>query len=107
MIFGCDNKANSVLVLRREDVEIGKTRIRAEQSLSKNLTVDNKKFVLSLHYNKDNSYLFVNREEIVKLLNQKTQKLFHIPFVLVIFHQTTQVENHLKQECQDIFIMQS
>ena len=28
--------------------------------------MDNKKFCLSLHYNGDNSYLFVNRKEIIK-----------------------------------------
>ena len=61
MIFGCDNKRNDILVLGENDVEIGKTTIRAEQSLSKNFTVDNKKFVLSVHYNKDDSYLPKNQ----------------------------------------------
>ena len=32
----------------------------AEKSYSQNFTQPNKKFVLSLHYNDDNSYLFVN-----------------------------------------------
>ena len=31
-----------------------------------NFTVDNKNFCLSLHYNGNNSYLFVNEKEIVK-----------------------------------------
>ena len=31
-----------------------------------NFTVDNKNFCLSLHYNGDDSYLFVNSKEIVK-----------------------------------------
>ena len=33
---------------------------------STNFTVDNKTFCLSLHYNGDNSYLFVNGKEIIK-----------------------------------------
>ena len=33
---------------------------------STNFTVDNKRFCLSLHYNGDNSYLFVNGKEIHK-----------------------------------------
>ena len=33
---------------------------------STNFAVDNKKFCLSLHYNSDKSYLFVNEKEIFK-----------------------------------------
>ena len=33
---------------------------------SPNFTVDNKIFCLSLHYNDDNSYLFVNVKEVTK-----------------------------------------
>ena len=33
---------------------------------SPNFTVDNKIFCLSLHYNDDNSYLFVNGKEVPK-----------------------------------------
>ena len=36
------------------------------KGIDTNFTVDNKKFCLSLHYNGDNSYLFVNGEEIVR-----------------------------------------
>ena len=39
--------------------------IYAEKTYSTNFTVDNKKF-LSLHYNGNNSYLFVNEKEILK-----------------------------------------
>ena len=35
--------------------------------ISINFTVQNKKFCLSLHYNRENSYLFVNGKEIHKL----------------------------------------
>ena len=72
MIFCCDlsdsirNKRNRILLLRENDVEIGKTTIHAEQPLLKIITVHNKKFVLSLHYNEDNSYLFVNGEKFIK-----------------------------------------
>ena len=33
---------------------------------STNFTVDNKTFCLSIDYNGDNSYLFVNRKEVIK-----------------------------------------
>ena len=40
--------------------------IYAEKMCSPNFTVDNKIFCLSLHYNYDNSYLFVNGKEVTK-----------------------------------------
>ena len=36
------------------------TTIPAEDELKTNCTITNKKFILSLHYNNDNSYLFIN-----------------------------------------------
>ena len=41
---------------------------------SVNFTENNKKFCLGLHYNGDNSYLFVNGTEIINL-KQKILKL--------------------------------
>ena len=54
-------------------MEIGKTTIHAEQSLLKNFIVDDKKFVLSLHYNEDNSYLFVNKEKFAKFISKTSE----------------------------------
>ena len=39
---------------------IDDTTLYAEKLYSQNFTAVNKKFVLSLHYNGDDSYLFVN-----------------------------------------------
>ena len=39
---------------------INDTTLYAEKIYSQNFTAANKKFVLSLHYNGDDSYLFVN-----------------------------------------------
>ena len=47
---------------------------------STNFTVDNKKNCLSLHYNGDNSYLFVNGKEIINL-KFIILKLCHIHYV--------------------------
>ena len=38
---------------------------------SPNFSVENKIFCLSLHYNGDNSYLFVNDKEVTKLKAKK------------------------------------
>ena len=41
-----------------------------------------RKFCLSLHYNHDNSYLFVNRKEIYKFKADKKDVKFSIKFNL-------------------------
>ena len=45
---------------------INDTTFYAEKVYSQNFIAVNKKFVLSLHYNGDNSYLFVNGKEELK-----------------------------------------
>ena len=59
------NQTQSFLVLGRGLIQkINDATIHAEKMYSPNFTVDNKIFCLSLHYNGDNSYLFVNSREI-------------------------------------------
>ena len=45
---------------------INDTTLYAEKIYSQNFTATNKKFVLSSHYNSDNSYLFVNGKRELK-----------------------------------------
>ena len=47
---------------------------------SPNFTVDNKKFCLSLHYNGDSSYLFVNGKETI---NFKAKNSEFVPYPYV------------------------
>ena len=62
-----NNKTKNVLVLDCDFVQkINDTTIYAERMYSPNFTVENKTFFLSLHYNGDNSYLFVNGKEVIK-----------------------------------------
>ena len=62
-----NNKVNNVLVLGKDFIQgINGTTIYAEKMYLTNFAVDNKRFCLSLHYNGDNSYLFVNGKEIHK-----------------------------------------
>ena len=58
-------KTQNIYVLGKDFVQgIKNTTIYAEEIYYKtNFTEQNKKFVLSLHYNRDNSYLFVNGKE--------------------------------------------
>ena len=75
IIFGVDlsrsthanNKIRSILILGRDFIQgIDGTTIYAEKMYFVNFTATRKKFCLSLHYNGDNSYLFVNGTEITK-----------------------------------------
>ena len=54
--------------------EINDTTLYAEKIYSQNFTQSSTKFVLSLHYNDDNSYLFVNGKQELKF-KAKTESL--------------------------------
>ena len=75
LIFGVDmsfsvhatNRANHIYVMGTEFVQgINDTTIYAEKNFYRIFTDPGKKFVLSLHYNGNNSYLFVNGRQELK-----------------------------------------
>ena len=49
------------------------TTIYGERSYSPNFSIENKVFYLSLHYNVDNSYLFVNGKEVVTFKSKSSE----------------------------------
>ena len=61
-----DNKKKDILVLGRGPIQGLESTLTAEKMYSINFTVTKKKFCRSLHYNRANSYLFVNGTEIYK-----------------------------------------
>ena len=80
LIFGVDesslvhanNKANNIFVIGDLFVQgINDTTLYAEKVYSQNFTQPSKKFVLSLHYNGDDSYLFVNGKQELKFKCKK------------------------------------
>ena len=90
IIFGADlsnsrhatNKTQSVLILGHGLIQkINYTTIYVERMYSPNFTVDNKIFCLRLHYNSDNSYLFVNGREVTKF-KAKNSELIKYPMCL-------------------------
>ena len=61
------NKANNIYVMGKFFVQgINDTTLYAEKKFYRNFTDPGKKFLLSLHYNGDNSYLFVNGRQELK-----------------------------------------
>ena len=82
IIFGADmsfskhanNKANNIYVMGKDYIQkINDTTIYAEKMFHRNFTDPGKKFILSLHYNGDNSYLFVNGREELKFKTKTDQ----------------------------------
>ena len=75
IIFGVDtsssihatNRANNIYVMGKDFIQgINDTTIYAEKLFHNNFTEFGAKFVLSLHYNGDNSYLFANGRQELK-----------------------------------------
>ena len=70
-----NNEAKDVLVLGRSLTQkIDDTTIYAEKMYSPNFTFANKTFCMSLHYNGDDSYLFINGKKVIKS-NAKKQRV--------------------------------
>ena len=62
-----NNKANNIFVMGDGSVQgINDMTLYAEKIYSQNFTQPNKKFVLSLHYNHDDSYFFINGKQELK-----------------------------------------
>ena len=75
IIFGADmsssvhasNKTKVILLLGKGLIQkIERATVYAEKMYSPNFSVENKIFVLSLHYNVDNSFLFVNGQKVTQ-----------------------------------------
>ena len=82
IIFGVDmsfskhanNKANNIYVMGKDYVQkINDTTTYAEKMHYRNLTDPGKKIVLSLHYNGNDSYLFVNGRQELKFKTKTDQ----------------------------------
>ena len=94
LTFGADmsfsshstNKTQNIYVLGKYFVQgINGTTIYAEKIYKTNFTEHIKKFVLSLHHNGDNSYLFVNGKEELKFksaINYKDRNLLCVGNIL-------------------------
>ena len=74
-VIHSNNKANNIFIMGDGFVQgINDTTLYEEKISSQNFTQPNKKFVLSFHYNDDESYLFVNGKKELKF-KCKTENL--------------------------------
>ena len=82
IIFGV-NSSNSILARNTTQnililghgltQKVNNTTVYAEKMYSPNFSAENKVFCLSLHYNGDNSYLYVNGKEVTKFKAKKSE----------------------------------
>ena len=80
--FYVDNRKNIFLILGLGPTfEINGSFGSPEKKFSINFTKANTKFCLNLNYNTDNSYLFVNGKEIIKLKPTIKMLTFRLDFV--------------------------
>ena len=71
-----NNKANNIFIMGDGFVQgINDMTLYAEKIYSQNFTQPNKKFVLSLHYNDNDSYLFINGKQELKFNAKPDQSI--------------------------------
>ena len=93
------NKIQNIYVLGKDFFQgINNTTIYAEKVYKTNFSEQSKKFVLSLHYNGDNSYLFVNGSQELKF-KSSFNYLDRNLFVLVIFQWYKWYKNWTLWKC--------
>ena len=69
-----ENKVKDILILVKDPTqELGEHSLSAEKMYLISFTKVNTKFCLSLHYNRANSYLFVNGPEIHKFTGKDSE----------------------------------
>ena len=100
LIFGADmsssahidNKKKDILVLGKGPTQGLEHTLTAEKMYSINFTVTRKVFCLGLHYNGDNSYLYVNGKEMVKFKAKDSEiaanSLFRKNFKRLVIRRT-------------------
>ena len=91
-----DNKGKDILILGIGPTQgLGEHSLTAEKMYSINFTVTNVQFCLSLHYNGENSYLFVNSIEIYKF-KAKDSEVVASPLCLGNISKDLSIDNMKK-----------
>ena len=112
LIFGADmsssvhatNKANHIYILWVRDLRMVFMILRyVEKNYYRNFTDPNKKFVLSLHYNGDDSYLFVNGRQELKFKAKTDQLVKEKLCIGNLSDQWTASESEKKHDYMETF----
>ena len=87
-----DNKKKDILILGKGSAQGLEHTLTAEKMYSINFTVTKKKFCFSLHYNGENSFLFVNGLEIIKF-KAKNSEIVACPLCLGNISKDWSIDN--------------
>ena len=90
-----DNRKNDILILGKRSTQELEHTLSAEKMYSIKFTEKDKKFCLSLHYNRANSYLFVSGKEIHKF-KAKDSEIVATPLCLGNISKDWSVDNMKK-----------
>ena len=90
-----DNRKNDILILGKRSMQELEHTLSAEKMYSIKFTEKDKKFCLSLHYNRANSYLFVSGKEIHKF-KAKDSEIVATPLCLGNISKDWSVDNMKK-----------
>ena len=113
LIFGADmsfsshanNKANNIYIMGKDFTQgINDTTLYAEKEFHNNFTEFGVKFVLSLHYNGDSSYLFANAYQELKF-KTRNDKILKEKLCLGNLSNNWTTNNSTKQECMEDFMI--
>ena len=92
-----DNRKKDILILGKGPTKGLDHTLSAEQMYSINFTEKNKKNYLSLHYNKENSCLFVNGTGIIKF-KSRDPEILPYPLCLENISRDWSVHNMKKRD---------
>ena len=112
LIFGADmsfsvhatNRANHIYIMGEGLTQgINDTTIYVEKNYYRNFTDPGKRFVLSLHYNGDDSYLFVNSRQELKFKAKPDQSVKENLCIGSLSDQWTASESEKTGLCENIY----
>ena len=99
-----DNKKKDILVLGKGPTQGLESILTTEKMYSINFILTKKKFCLGLHYNRANSYLFVNATEIYKF-KAKDSEILDGPICLGNISKDLSVDNIKKLDLLVMFMI--
>ena len=100
-----NNKANNIFIMDGGFVQgINGMTLFAEKIYSQSFTQPNKKFVLSLHYNDNDSYLFINGKQELKFKAKPDQSIKEKLCIGNLSNQWTTIESE-KQDYMETFMI--
>ena len=100
------NRANNIYVMGDGLIQgINDTTIYAEKNYWRNFTDPGKKFIISLHYNGDESYLFVNGRQELKFKAKTNQLVKEKLCIGNLSDQWTASESEKKQDYMEVFMI--